>query len=529
MTLYKVSQFNSTDDQSMAIIRQDVSGGINNRVAGNAIKENQMLVMYNVDIGTPGETSRRPGSVITGNDTGEDDTIMALLAFVIQGGTDNLIRMHGQKLERWAQAGNWINIKNDFTAGATEIGLCACKESGLSPDDVFIVQDGVNNPWRIAAASWATQDLGNTAGTGSDSPPKSTVMCWYANRLWVLKNDLLYPSDAYTPDYATAFDTTGMSFRVPVGPERGLIATRDTGIIVLGRDQIWGIMPSIIPAPDTDKPQPIITNHGVVSKKGYANTGDDLYYFAHDGFRSLKRTQQDKLSGGPELPISYPLEDEYNRINFAYIDRLSMEYYDSKIFISVPTSATTFDTWVYFPATNGFIIIIGWAPSCWAKIKISGAEQLHYGKYGDDTVYRAWYGYTDEGTTGINGTSINYQEEGRKEDAGQPLIKKQSGSVRIETEASGNWNLTVYVSFDDGDYIPIGTINLANVSPTLPVNLPFTLSGTSIKRSVFHLDSYPAWYTMQLKIISNENTGADGIKILSRGFITFPTELRWGD
>jgi hypothetical protein len=63
----------------------------------------------------------------------------------------------------------------------------------------------------------------------------------------------------------------------------------------------------------------------------------------------------------------------------------------------------------------------------------------------------------------------------------------------------------------------------------LPVNLPFDLAPESIIRKIFHLDPYPAWYQMRIKIVSNENTGSDEIKIYTRGFITFQTELSWGD
>ncbi len=42
---------------------------------------------------------------------------------------------------------------------------------------------------------------------GATSPPITTVMEWYGNRIWCLKNDLLYWSDAYDSDYSTAFNS----------------------------------------------------------------------------------------------------------------------------------------------------------------------------------------------------------------------------------------------------------------------------------------------------------------------------------
>ena len=86
------------------------------------------------------------------------------------------------------------------------------KESG-SPDDVVIFR---TMPTILLGDSAGNlQDLGSTLA-GSDSPPKSTVMAWYGNRLWVLNNDQLYYSDAYAADYAVAFDTVS-TVSCPVG------------------------------------------------------------------------------------------------------------------------------------------------------------------------------------------------------------------------------------------------------------------------------------------------------------------------
>ncbi|HNX03697.1 MAG TPA: hypothetical protein PKM71_08535, partial [Candidatus Cloacimonas sp.] len=414
MSIYSVrqlSQIRTPDDAPLFVVRRDLSGGVNSRQNGSLIGETQATALYNADIGTGGESSKRPGSVLIGNDVG-NDSIIGLHNFIIQGATDQLLAYEDTTLWNWLGSGNWTSLKADFTT-STEVGIISAKESGLAPDDIAIIQNGVNNAFRLDAAG-NFQDLGSTSGTGSDSPPKSTVMCWYGNIVWVLLNDLLYFSDAYSADYSTAFDTVSNSFRLPVGAERGLVATRDTGIVVMGDQAIWGLAPSSTPSA-TDKPEPLITNHGVVSKKGWCQAGDDIYYFAQDGFRALKRTIQDKLQGD-ERPISYNLKDEFERISWAYIERLSMKYFDNKIFISVPTGASTFDTWVYYTATKSFMIIQGWSPRCLETYKIDGEEGLYYGKQGNGVVYQAWTGYTDEGTTTTNGTAINFQEEGRKED-----------------------------------------------------------------------------------------------------------------
>jgi len=512
-----ISSIKTPDDQQSFVVRRDLSGGVNSRQHGSLIGETQATALYNCDIGTGGETSKRPGSVLIGNDV-SDNSIIGLHNLIIQGATNQLLVYEGTTLWNWLGVGNLTSLKSDFSA-STEVGIISAKESGISPDDVAIIQNGVDNAFRLDYTG-NFQDLGSTSGTGSDSPPKSTVMCWYGNRIWIFVNDQLYFSDAYSSDYSNCFDTVSNVFRVPVGAERGLVSTRDTGIVVMGEQAIWGFAPSTTPSV-TDKPEPLITNHGVVSKKGWCQAGDDIYYFSQDGFRALNRTIQDKLQGS-ENPISYNLKEEFDRISWAYIDRLSMKYFDNKIFISVPTGASTFDTWVYYTASKSFMIIQGWSPRCFEVYKIDGEEGLYYGKQGNGVVYHAWYGYTDEGTTTTTGTAIAYQEEGRKEDLSQPLVKKIGGEVGIKAKSSGNYDIEVWASFDDAPYTLLGTINLLGSFINFPTTFPLSFTDATVLKKKFHLDSYGSWNTCRLKIVHSETNSTNEITIYERTIVTYP-------
>jgi len=512
------------DDPRLVAIRRDLSGGVNSRQEGTIIGENQCTLLYNVDLGTPGQTSKRPGSTLIGNDASVN-TFAALHNYERQGYTSSLIAYDDTRLIEWAGSGNWAAITDSsFTTAQTDVGIISAKESGHVPDDVFIVQNGTDNACRFTKNSsgvWSKEDLGDTA----NSPPLTTVMCWYGNRIWCLKNDLLYYSNAYPATYSSTFDRSTSIFRIPVGQERGLVPTRDLGIIVMGRDQIWGFAPTTTPAA-TDKPEPIVTNRGVVSKKGWVNAGDDIYYFAQDGFRALKRTVQDKLQAGADYPISYFLKDEFDKINWTYIDRLTMEYFDNKIFIGVPTGAATFDTWVFYPATNSFMIITGWLPRQWAKYRVGGEERLYYAIHGNGAVYRAWYGYTDEGATTTTGTAINYQEEGRKEDLGQPLVTKFGGTLKIRAISSGDYTVTISASIDDQAYNLLGTLALQGTSPTLPATLPFTLADTNIVEDSYSLDALGEWRSIKIKLQHNAANGSDDIIFLERSIATFACEYQ---
>jgi len=521
--LRAVTSYNSPDDTPLPVIRKDISGGVNSRMHASNISENQVVVLTNVDISTPGEASKRPGSVLIANDV-SNNSVNHLHNYIRQGYIDDLVMIESNDIyANEEEAATWTWIAS-ATASADTWGSVQCKESGLVPDDIVIIQNGTDNPLRLHKNSsnvWDIQDL--CAATGvSGSIVKSNVMCWYGNRVWTLKNDLLYFTDAYDSDYSSAQDTVTNNFRIPVGAERGLAATRDTGIIVMGKEGIWGIAPSATPVA-TDKPEPLVTEMGVVGKHAWAMVGDDVHFFAPDGHRSLKRTVQDKLQlGGSPYPLSYFLKDEFTRINFGYIDRIRMKFWDNKLFITVPTGALTFDTWVYYPASNSYMVIQGWSPRCWATYKVNGADRLYYGLHANGVVYRAWTGTTDQGTSASNGTAISETIEGKEEDFGQPLVYKSGGELEIEADVAGSGNsFTVSVALDGTAYQVLGTIDLSSTTaPTLPISLPFTLSDSYKIREKFHLESIGRFRTIQVKI-ENTDANTDPIKFYAYNIVTF--------
>jgi len=521
-----VTSYSGRDDKPLYVVRRDFSGGVNSRMHASSIADNEVAILKNADISVNGEVSKRLGSVQIANDV-SNNSVNHLHNYIRQGYTDDLLMIESNDIyanENEASSWTWVT---SATASADVWGSVQAKESGLVPDDIVILQNGTDNPLRMhkdSSENWAVQDLGTTTGA-SGSCPKSNVMCWYGNRVWVLKNDILYFSDAYDSDYSSAFDTVSNAFRLPVGEERGLAPTRDAGIVVMGKEAIWGLAPSAVPVA-TDKPEPLITDRGVIGKHAWAIVGDDIHFFSSDGHRSLKRTIQDKLQlGGSPYPLSYNLKTEFEEINFAYADRIRMQYFDSKLFITVPTSSSTFNTWIYFTASNTYTIIEGWSPRCLSTYKINGSDRVYYGKHGNGVVYRGWYGYTDEGTTTINGTAINYQEEGKKENFGQPLVKKSGGEVKIKAlSTTSEYYLNVYISFDEGGYNLLGVVNLIGSYVSFPVTFPVTFTNKNLVTKSFHIDDYGEWYLAQLKITHNASNGTNAIKIYERLITAFQNE-----
>lgn len=497
------------DDAKQPVIRRQISG-MNNRQHPNVIGEDEAKNLVNVDITVIGERRRRTG--ITLIEDLSDSPITGMFGYDPQGQTANLLVTEGTNLNRWTGSGAFTTgVKTDFT---TSLDTKIVKAYKTGVGDVALVSNGTDNVFEMTPA-YAMNDLGNT----NTSPPKTTVFESYRNRVWGLLDDELYFSDASPSDYAAAFDRTTNKYRVPVGEERALIGTRDLGLLIVGKEQIWGINPSTVPAA-TDKPEKL-SEYGCAAGKTFIQVGDDYLYLSFDGVRGLRRTEQDKLQYGSSLPISYKLKTELSAISWAYITKACAVYWDSKYFISLPTDGSTYNNqvWIYFPATNGWSVVKGWNVSSWAKFKVSGEERLYAGDAIDGMVYRAWLGASD------NGTAIEWTEEGRNEDMGLPFVKKYAGELKVVAKPAGNYDIYVYGSFDNGAYNLLGTMNVSGNLVTFPVTFPVSFYPDAECYKKFPLDPYGEWYSFRYKLYHNTvTTNVDDITIYETSLTAIPQE-----
>ncbi|MFA5133098.1 MAG: hypothetical protein WC444_07265 [Candidatus Paceibacterota bacterium] len=475
------------DDSQLFIVKKDLSGGVNTRQNEQILSDNQSTVLTNVNLDVQGERSIRPGNTLIEDLSNNAGT--GLFGFEPDGGSNELLVTEDTNLWGWAGSGSFTKHKDNFT---TNLATKMIKAGESGEGDVVLITNGTDNVFRMKM-DHTFQDLGNTSGTGSDSPPKSRAITYFRNRVWILKENCLYYSSAFPTDYSTAFDTVSNFFYVPCGTTMGIAGIRDQGILCFGTDSVWGINPSSTPVA-TDKPERLF-DIGCAAWDTICQVGDDVLYLAYDGVRQLYRNIQDKLQTGSSYPISYLLKTQYDNINWAYINKASAIYWDNKYFISLPTGSSTYnnEVWIYYVASKSWAVISGWNVARFAKLKIGGQERLYGVDSTDGSVYRLWYGTSD------NGTAISYTEEGRAEDFGKPLQYKYGGEVKIRANG-GTGTVIVSVNLDGEGYQQLGSISLATQGITFPVTFPLTFTSTQEVHEEWHLDSLGRFKKIKPKI-----------------------------
>jgi hypothetical protein len=515
MAKLRTFQAMSTDDPKLFRLISDVSGGVNTRVEASKITDTQATQLNNVELNTPGQRSKRLGFDAVANDV-SNVAIRDIGNYVRQSLQDYLVLSNASNIYAWKYNDAALtDIGNQ--ANTTYVTTTLMKESGLTPDDVIMLQNGTDNAQRIhinSAGAVDIQDLGDT----NTSPEKTLVNCWYNNRWWTLKDDKLGFSDAYDEDYSGAFDRTTNWYRMNVGEERALVATRDLGIVALGREAVWALAPSVTPVA-TDLVQPLC-QYGCAAGKTACQVGDDIMWLSQDGVRALKRTVQDKLQTGDSKPLSYVLKDEFDIINWTYIDKACAVYFDNRYLLALPTGTSTYNNkvWVYYPASQAWVT---WDMNVgsWSVHTVNGKQRLYFGDSNNGQMYEMFNGLTDDGT------AISYSEKTRAEDFQQRLTKKVGGWIEIEAGSTGENNtLTVSCAIDGGELSTLGTIDLySGTTPTLPVALPFQLADNYVVREKLHLDNLGTFRTIQVKV-ENSDTNTEEVVIYSINIVTFNEE-----
>lgn len=463
------------DDTPLYVVKRDLSGGQNTRQFEQIIQDNQAVKLQNILLDTAGARALRSGSTrIDSNYPASAGTGLGLFGFDPDSGTFEILAVQLTNLSGWALSGSFSNYKTNFTTGLPTTII----KAGMSgQNDIALISNGTDNVFSMYQNHTMT-DLGNT----NTSPPKTLAMAYYNNRVWALKSNLAYFSDAFPADYAVAFDRTTDAFRVSTGTERAILVTRDQGLIFLGADQIWQLSPSLVPSPTTDFPQKVL-DIGCVSGATAVQVADDIFFLAPDGVRGLFRTALDKLQTGQSFPLSFPLQDEFDTINWNHIDLSCAVYFENKYILSLTVNGSAYNNsvWVYYPAYKSWVTYDGWNIARFAKIRKSGKEVL----YGIDSVsgrvYQLFSGLSD------NGSAIVFDEQSKAEDFGQPLIYKYGCEFKVKVQG-GSGTLIIYAAPDGRNWIQLGTLDTGITTVTFPVSFPVVFGNGTETNGIFHLD-----------------------------------------
>lgn len=496
------SHFIETLDDPLLYERvESFGGGMDGFQRATLLNPDASQFLQNVNILDNLEARTRAGAdTLGGGAPGGANAIQGLIYFdtptyeqLIAGSNAKLWKYDGST---WAELAGFA-----LTSNAAQLAMA----QGI---DKLAISDGVNN-WRSWSGA-AFVDLGSTAGTNTSDPPVgATIMCWHTGRMFAsgvaTADDTIYAS--FLLDFvAGKWDHVQFKFRVGAGEGdaiRALAPMQDFNLCVLKENSVYIVNADPDETTAANWPiQRISRGHGIVGKRAWASYGNDVLYFARDGVRSVRRMAS--AAGQYEVapPISRPMQNYIDRINWTVASTIAAHTYKHLIFFAVPldTSTTPSHVLVYNARLNCWQgVWTGWTVRQFETTRFAGVERLVLGE--QTGLVRRWKDVddaADDDTYTEDSAAIATKIWPRAWLFGQPINDKDGYHAEMRFSVS---NAIVSVTaVGDGADLRSWQHDLRQSGVTLPVSLPFDLANPRAVTGKRGLRGLPPFNELYLKI-----------------------------
>lgn len=531
-------------------------GGVNSYVQPYYLEENQLSYLKNADLDVPGLRRKRYGCQAEGGAT--TSTPQGMGVWRAEKGTRHILAAWDGAIYHSTGDLSWT----DVVPGNSQISLVPSfynliqgsgywTTSGVTLLDYIIFANGVDY-WTGATlpALYMVQEENGYFTNNASLCPRA--MTWWQGRLWLgnltsddfgpntlLWSDLWDGTTFNTNNYISVDEVSGDEI-MAIAPTRGtqprLYIFKKHRIYAL--DVVWGdgvYVPATENTLDTQNSRLSIVSEdvGCVAPKTIVYTsgsGDsDVFFLAADGVRSLRRVEQD-VAGGAGEPISSPVQDVIDRINWAAVLGAVATIFDHKLFLSIPVDGET---------TNNTMLVFDLTKKIWVGEYSLGVKDMLAWDYNNQAVklYGQWPVQTTETLSGIGATaaahvfqllaedsyydpsltSIEYEEQTKSFVFGDFGVKKRWDYLEVMFEpATTNATVSIAVKVDEGDWTTLENIAVTPhyEYPVLPAKLPWNLETAAAQIEYLHgLHDAPPGRRIQYKFTTSSPARL-GIRLL---------------
>ena len=516
------------DDELLQVHIRDMSAGqFSYPHAGDKIvmPDNAGAQLFDIEIDRISQRTKRRGYTLKANAVG-GAAIKGLIGFTPSGASGLLLRERGGTIQSWdGAAATWTDRKTGLTDPSDFTEFVAAK------DRIFRMSQ-TDNIWSSSdGTTWS--DEGNT----NTDVPLGKIGVWTANQRFLVFNtdadpNLGWYSSAGDPQ---TFDRSTNAAKFGPKNDTGVIAAlefTDNEIMVWTKDQMfaWNIQDTT----PSNWIQTKIADIGCVAARTARQVGQDALFLSQDGVRSVIQSAQDKKRGD-SLPLSFPIQDWIDRINWTYAHKAIAYVWEDKYILSVPVDLATHNTHAFvwsrraFEANQGrggWVIWTNWAMNAYTIQSFGTKDKLYGGEASAASkVYQLRSKTPSENTTNDNGTAIVFDETGKRLDFGIPNIDKSFQTLEVEALAKDGGTLYVYAQVDGNGFTLLGTITQSAGLPQLPIALPFSLGGSNKVRGIFDLSVLDRGREIQIQI--TESTLDAETELLGYSVTAFVENYEW--
>ena len=291
---------------------------------------------------------------------------------------------------------------------------------------------------------------------------------------------------------------------------------RSNTLLVFKRGSVWAIICDPLVDDNGNKLSPaywtvnkISDSYGVVAAETITQVGNDVWFLSKRGVCSVQRAVAADENEMQALPISTPIQDIIDRINWEAAGTSSMAYFKDRVFLSVPIDSSLRPniTLVYntiLKKWQGTWAGTSMRATGYARCDFDGIDRLIWRTH-DGSAYVFIDDDTESGFDRCEDYS-EYYEQGITTKAyiwDSPLNLKRALDIEIEFYKSSG-TADAFVRLDGGGQIQIARDMKISNAKTLPQKVPFSLSETTITNFSYNLRHLPRFRQMQV-IVKSRN------------------------
>jgi len=547
----------------------DVTGGVHSNVEPYYLEQNQLHYLQNADLGELGARRKRRGCTSYGVEGTECGGLAAWvykdLSRKMAGYWNNEVFVTDGDYS-WSQLGTGISLVTEHYLHGTygrilqHLTASATSTATFSTTCQFIhsVYESTSNP-TLSNLSMLPE---NGLGTMQASFHPRTVE-WWQGRLWLggCVDDGLYADAIY---WSTIFDggSLDLSNNVRIDAEKGegivkILPIRDQqprlyafkNHSIHAFDVVWTSGAQIPTTENTidainSKVMPISTEIGAAAPNSIVYAGgagdSDVFFLSYDGVRSMKRVEGD-VAGGVGSPISDPIKDIIDRINWTMAEIATAAVYDFKLYMGIPVDGAAY---------NNTTIVYDLEKKRWIGEYTLNPIDFQCANFdaSGEKLFSAWHSATSEivgqattvtygihvfnlldadSVTDPGSATIEYIEETPAYKFGHLGKRKRWNWLELEfTPATTTVTIAVYGKIEDQEYHLITYMGIEPnwVYPILPAQLPWDLASSAKSIEKVNLMDLEPGKTLQIKLIT-DSPGAFGTR--TTRLTAWPLEEIW--
>ncbi len=521
----------------------DVSGGVHSAVEPFFVQATQVSYWKNVNLNTLGLRAKRYGCYSLGT-PGQNPRGMGTWV------TDNLNRyllaVSGSQIYRSIGDMSWADVIGSAysLAGADLVDLVTGRCLWVDASGVTLSRATLfAHTYEHASEATYAPILAIAEGGGITMNVSlcPRALTWWQGRLWA--GNLSVPD--FGPDTLIWSNignglVFGMTNNIEVDARKGdeivaIIPPRSSEprLYIFKRnsiyafDVVWGsgtVIPTTENSIDTSNSKliAISTNRGCVAPKtivyGSGSTKADIFFLSADGLRSLQRVEQD-VAGGAGEPISKPIQDVIDRINWGFVQRAYANVHDNKLFLGLPLDGEE------YPHTE---FVFDLERKIWiGEYPLAGVSAVEWDLTGAASkMYLQCVHLTTETLAGTNATSgnhifecfrsgcfydasltpVEFVESTRGFTFGNYGVKKRWSWLELLLQpATTTATISIYTKIDELDWALLTQVAITPdyEPPRLPQMLPWNFSQPKPQRLKLNMQDLVPGQQVQIKTVAD--------------------------